>query len=64
MFHYNFIHLIAGALGILANELVPSNDIHLPSPAYRKLVACSLLYKVIQLHFFIPAVYILNKIIP
>ena len=62
MFHYNFIHLIAGALGILANELVPSNDIHLPSPAYRKLVACSLLYKVFN--FLIPAVYNLNEIIP
>lgn len=33
-------------MGVLATELVPSNDITLPSPAYRKLVACALVYKV------------------
>ena len=38
--------VLTGALGILASELVPSRDITLPSPAYRKLVACALLYKV------------------
>ena len=33
-------------MGILATELNPNNDIKLPSPAYRKLVACALVYKV------------------
>ena len=37
---------ISGAMSTLASELVPDNDISVPSPTYRKMVACSLLYKV------------------
>ena len=36
-------------MGILATEIVPNNDVRLPSPAYRKIVACALVYKVFLL---------------
>ena len=38
--------LMTGAMSTLATELVPNNDIRLPSAAFRKVVACALVYKV------------------
>ncbi|KAL4225423.1 hypothetical protein ACF0H5_016113 [Mactra antiquata] len=38
-------YAISGALSTLAQELKPTSSIGLPSPAYRRNVACALLYK-------------------
>lgn len=38
--------ILIGALAVLAQEVVPTKGVGLPSASYRKIVACALLYKV------------------